>query len=235
MITLQIEKKWFDMIKSGEKKEEYREVKPYYITRFLNLCKDCYQCYRLDCEARGRCQKICSIIEASKNKENDYYTIRFRNGYRKDSPVLFATCKIHIGKGKEEWGAKKGKEYFVLTILDIAPTQEGLKNRSAFLDLASYVNKQLSQHQEDVITVKKDLLEKLLLDANVKCNKCPIYCGNGKDKEECVDILVKYLECPEEKVDIARCCKCPLFRKKSCYGNETIKGCLETMSVNLIG
>ena len=29
MLTLPIKKKWFDMIVSGEKKEEYREIKPY--------------------------------------------------------------------------------------------------------------------------------------------------------------------------------------------------------------
>ena len=37
MLTLPIKKKWFDMIKSGEKKEEYREFKPYYTTRFNNI------------------------------------------------------------------------------------------------------------------------------------------------------------------------------------------------------
>ena len=31
MLTLPIKKKWFDMILSGEKKEEYREIKPYYV------------------------------------------------------------------------------------------------------------------------------------------------------------------------------------------------------------
>lgn len=34
MITLPIKKKWFDMIVSGEKKEEYRSITPYYISRF---------------------------------------------------------------------------------------------------------------------------------------------------------------------------------------------------------
>lgn len=33
MIVLPIKKKWFDMIASGEKKEEYREMKPYYDKR----------------------------------------------------------------------------------------------------------------------------------------------------------------------------------------------------------
>jgi hypothetical protein len=34
ILTLAIKKKWFDLIASGEKKEEYREIKPYYQTRF---------------------------------------------------------------------------------------------------------------------------------------------------------------------------------------------------------
>lgn len=36
MLTLPIKKKWFDMIVSGEKREEYREIKPYYDSRFMN-------------------------------------------------------------------------------------------------------------------------------------------------------------------------------------------------------
>lgn len=37
MLTLPIKKKWFDMIVAGEKKEEYREIKPYYDSRFKKL------------------------------------------------------------------------------------------------------------------------------------------------------------------------------------------------------
>lgn len=37
MLILPIKKKWFDKIQSGEKKEEYREIKPYYTTRFRNV------------------------------------------------------------------------------------------------------------------------------------------------------------------------------------------------------
>lgn len=39
MLTLIIKKKWFDMIKTGEKKEEYRDISPYYISR-LGKYKD---------------------------------------------------------------------------------------------------------------------------------------------------------------------------------------------------
>lgn len=37
-MILPIKKKWFDMILRGEKKEEYREIKPYYDSRFY--CKE---------------------------------------------------------------------------------------------------------------------------------------------------------------------------------------------------
>lgn len=40
MLTLPIKKKWFDMILSGEKKEEYREIKPYYDSRFKYIGPD---------------------------------------------------------------------------------------------------------------------------------------------------------------------------------------------------
>ncbi len=33
VLHLTLKKKWFDMIESGEKVEEYREVKPYWVTR----------------------------------------------------------------------------------------------------------------------------------------------------------------------------------------------------------
>ena len=36
VLVLPIKRKWFDMIKSGEKKEEYREIKPYYDNRIGN-------------------------------------------------------------------------------------------------------------------------------------------------------------------------------------------------------
>ena len=107
MLTLPIKKKWFDMILSGEKKEEYREIKPYYETRFMNL----FGIIMRD----GEYLK-CSDIGLSECEKNDIQTIRFRNGYSKNSPSFIAECTLSVGTGKEEWGAEKGKKYFVLTV-----------------------------------------------------------------------------------------------------------------------
>lgn len=95
MLILPIKKKWFDMILSGEKKEEYREIKPYYEARFKNLWKG-------------------SLIGGLAERE-----IVFRNGYSKDSPSFIAKCSVKIGTGNPKWGAEQGKEYYILEIHEI--------------------------------------------------------------------------------------------------------------------
>lgn len=92
MLTLPIKKQWFDMILSSEKKEEYREATKYYYKRFTNL----FNAFDTD----RRC-------------------IRFRNGYRADSPAFTAVCTWSIKTGREEWGAEPGKEYYTLKIHEI--------------------------------------------------------------------------------------------------------------------
>lgn len=92
MLVLPIKKKWFDMILLGEKKEEYREIKPYYVSRFSKL--------------------FCSYGW-------DKQKIMFRNGYGKDSPSFIAKCTLSVGIGKREWGAELGKKYYILKILEI--------------------------------------------------------------------------------------------------------------------
>ncbi|WP_232297135.1 ASCH domain-containing protein [Capnocytophaga sp. oral taxon 329] len=40
-LHLTIKKQWFDMILSGEKTEEYRDIKPYYNLRFWKRVRHC--------------------------------------------------------------------------------------------------------------------------------------------------------------------------------------------------
>lgn len=109
MLTLPIKKKWFDMILSGEKKEEYREIKPYYERRFLNLFGE------IAFYPRPHYIKDDDIKDYEKIEEE----IIFRNGYSNNSPSFIARCCLSVGTGKEEWGAEPNKIYYVLKILDI--------------------------------------------------------------------------------------------------------------------
>lgn len=94
MLTLPIKKKWFDMIHQGEKKEEYREIKPYYTTRFRNVWG--YPAYW------GEARQVV-----------------FRNGYGKSAPSFIANCILVQGTGKAEWGAEEGKTYYILKIQEV--------------------------------------------------------------------------------------------------------------------
>ena len=42
VLTLTVSKQWFDMIVTGEKTEEYREIKPYWIKRLTTNCEVAY-------------------------------------------------------------------------------------------------------------------------------------------------------------------------------------------------
>lgn len=105
MLVIPIKKKWFDMITSGEKKEEYREIKPYWTKRFLKSD------FKLDTD------KIIKLLE--EGYCTIFKTVQLRNGYGNNRPTITCGVKIKIGYGKKEWGAELGKLYYVLEILNI--------------------------------------------------------------------------------------------------------------------
>lgn len=103
MLVLPIKKKWFNMIKLGEKKEEYREIKPYYASRFF----------------RNYIDSGCSLEWVLNNNPEVYKYIILRNGYSNNSPSIQCYVRIKKGYGNEEWGAEPKKIYYVLKILEV--------------------------------------------------------------------------------------------------------------------
>lgn len=80
------------MIASGEKKEEYREIKLYWQRRL--------------------------IVKPNMSMSfNIYDTVMFRNGYAKDAPSITVECKgIEIGKAKPEWSDNWKGEVFIIKL-----------------------------------------------------------------------------------------------------------------------
>ena len=72
MLTLPIKKKWFDMILSGEKKEEYREIKPYYDSRFKSYIPDI-----ANVKFRNGYSKASSTIKCKVSITKDYGKIEW--------------------------------------------------------------------------------------------------------------------------------------------------------------
>ena len=100
-MVMTLKKKWFDMILSGVKTEEYREMKLYWEKRFINYFGRYYDFS----------QDTPTLVWNQQRKD-----IVFRNGYGNDKPQFTAECSISEGYGKEEWGAESGCKYYVLKI-----------------------------------------------------------------------------------------------------------------------
>ena len=96
MLVLPIKKKWLDMITRGEKKEEYREIKPYWTKRFEKVFP--YNLYQIKDELWYLGDRTMPQV------------ITLRNGYSSSSQELKCKCRLRIGQGKEEWGAEKRKK-----------------------------------------------------------------------------------------------------------------------------
>ncbi len=105
MLIMPIKKEWYDMILSGEKKEEYREIKPYYESRLPINFGYVFDGARLRTAYRFD-PDIQKSVETSHRTE-----VMFRNGY-----------------GREEWGAVKDREYFILTIHEILKEKRRCRN-----------------------------------------------------------------------------------------------------------
>lgn len=120
-LHLTLKKKWFDMILSGEKVEEYREIKDYWAVRFLSgydmeqqhwgeMLGDMQNPFRRHSGPAG-------LMDYFGVKFKEYEIIHFVNGHGADRPSFDIEFKgFTIKRGREEWGAEKGKFYFVLNL-----------------------------------------------------------------------------------------------------------------------
>lgn len=85
ILDLVLKGKWYDLIENGDKREEYRVIKPYWTKRLKN----------------------------EDGTFKDFTHVKFRYGYTKRS-MMFEIIEIRQGRGKKEWGAED-IEYYVIS------------------------------------------------------------------------------------------------------------------------
>lgn len=106
ILQLTLKKQWFDRILSGEKTEEYREIKPYWEIRLT-----------VPIESED------GEFEPHFVYFKHYDAIEFTNGYGNHMPKMLVECKgITIGRGKPEWGAPD-TDVFILKLGKILETK----------------------------------------------------------------------------------------------------------------
>lgn len=113
ILHLTLKKKWFDMIASGEKKEEYREIKPYWVSRLVDG-------FSPENEERDYTFYWHGFLFSMDTPEH-YDAVLFRNGYGKNAPKLLVECRgIENGYTKLKWSGEY-KPAFVIKLGAILP------------------------------------------------------------------------------------------------------------------
>lgn len=122
VLTLSVKKEWFDKIASNEKKEEYREIKPYWVARLFydGACK-------LPPDVvRKLTSSIAKYGDTERFEEDNsdiaisfvpYTHVLFINGYGDDRPRVEKEIEsITIDRPRKGWCPDEflGKEFFVI-------------------------------------------------------------------------------------------------------------------------
>ena len=99
ILYLNLKKEWYNAIESGDKTEEYREIKEYWIKRLTNL-------------------KHNSLLFSYRYgytpiPYKNYTHVCFIYGYTKRN-MTYPITNISFGFGKSEWGAPEDKEVFII-------------------------------------------------------------------------------------------------------------------------
>ena len=109
VLHLVLENKWFEKIISGEKTEEYREIKPYWASRLVNQKAESGEV--LFDEFGGYCRVL------GEPEYKPFTHVLFYAGYAKDRQVLEKKIEsISIGKPKKGMCPDKwlNKDMFVI-------------------------------------------------------------------------------------------------------------------------
>lgn len=112
-LDLVLKGKWYDMIESGVKTAEYREVKPYWCKRLTGLARAC----RYSLISSEEDKRICQMTGLTCPSGNvlQYDKVRFRRGYTKQN-MTFEIVSIGLGYGNAEWGAPEDTYVFIINL-----------------------------------------------------------------------------------------------------------------------
>lgn len=112
-LKLVLKGRFYHLIESGQRNEEYRDITDYWIRRI---------CRNWDNYFRGHyCVFGCNCIDFCGKKEkhiaHDFDAVTFYLGYAKDRPSMtFRVDDITIGEGRPEWGAIPNQRYFIIKL-----------------------------------------------------------------------------------------------------------------------
>ena len=118
-LQLSLIKKWFEMTKSGEKTEDYREITPYFCNRFLLFNNESkskkwwqeeYFKYGTTEERIENIELFCSF----KHYHSNIMTLGYPKKTDAERILTLEHKGIETRTGNPEWGAEPNVIYFVI-------------------------------------------------------------------------------------------------------------------------
>ncbi len=122
-LQLPLIKKWFDLTKSLEKKEDYREINPYWCNRLLlydgkSQSMDFWRVnivdFYLDYHIKFLFEHSDVYKLTPKQFKNNVMTLGYPKFDDKERYLHLEHTGIEIRTGRKEWGADPNKLYFVI-------------------------------------------------------------------------------------------------------------------------
>lgn len=110
ILHLPLKAQWYEMIESGVKTEEYREIKLYWIKRLI----DCNEFRRNARWIVVRNIGLGQYTDPCEHFPKGYTHVKFSYGYTRRT-MIFEIVSITIGKGNPEWGAP-AEDVFIIKL-----------------------------------------------------------------------------------------------------------------------
>ena len=130
-LRLSLKEKWFRMIESGDKAEEYREITPYWCNRLLYSCSLGVEEYWSPILEKtfqtveklgGKYPNTYSLNNllvrqyGTRGYTHVHFTLGYPSNDDKSRHMVREIREIVITTGNPRWGAEEGKKYFVIRL-----------------------------------------------------------------------------------------------------------------------
>lgn len=161
ILDLSLKWEWYDMIERGEKTEEYREIKDYYLKRLVYRSED------------------MPPLEVKYMKKSDmllfartYNAVRFHRGQGGKQTMLFEYKGFKIGIGNPLWGAPKDKEVFIIKLGKRIDKKEPIVlGWTRDHDKGEVVNRHAVEVANSVTAAKRENTQNLVVNPNYRIRK----------------------------------------------------------------
>jgi len=116
---------WFNMIFWGDKREEYREITPYFCSKFLLVNgdhwtrKEWLECpwFTFDNNKLYEVGLLKRLLSDGDVSVKEFDSVTFSNGMTPPVPRFeIEFFGIEVGEGVKKWGAVKGERYLIIKL-----------------------------------------------------------------------------------------------------------------------